>query len=302
MADEQAMSGNGQDLRIFELHLMARAEIALGETCIEAQSYYNELRGLAQRQHTRAWLEASIMLAAIAKIRPSKAISNMMKLRALHENSNTQAEFNVFETQIKDYLAPLILTNHGYREEIFATADHDAIWVQVDIHLRTLRRAGYEVFLNSGTLLGIVRDAQLIDHDDDVDLAIMLWANSAEEAAEEWTALRAKLIAHDLFEADVPGMPGIYKLRRAGTIEIDLFPAWLQDDRVFVYPHTSGGLAAEDVLPLQPCRLTGQALPAFPERMLAENYGPGWETPDPLFKFPWAAANKRFAPFLESLG
>ncbi len=49
------------------------------------------------------------------------------------------------------------------------------------------------------------------------------------------------------------------------------------------------------------CELTGHTLPANPEKMLEVNYGEGWRHPDPLFKFPWASANKAFAPFLEEL-
>jgi len=298
---KQATSSAAVQSRVSEIRLMAMAEIAVGGTGLDGQHYYNELQGLLTRPLTNEFLEASVMLAVIARIRPSKAVANLQKLRTRFVAIEALAEFNAFEQRIKKYLAPAVLTNHGYHEHNFASADHSAIWAQVDSHLRTLRRAGYEVFLNSGTLLGVVRDARLIDHDDDIDLAVMLNATTREDAAQEWRNLRFVLEDLDLFETDLPGMPGIYKLKPAGDVEIDLFPAWVEGGRAFVYPHTNGSLTAADVLPLQPCALTGQAIPAMPELMLAENYGENWRNPDPFFKFPWAAANKRFAPFLERL-
>lgn len=289
------------ETRVSEIKWMAIAEIATGRTGMDAQLYYNEIQGLKRRPLSDNWLEASIMLACIAQIRPSKTIANLAKLRSSYTKRDAVTQFERFETLMQEYLSPMVLTNHGYHKHSFATADHDAVWEQVDAHLRTLRRAGYEVFLNSGTLLGVVRDERLIDHDDDIDLAVMLNATTTEEAAQEWKDLREVLKSLDLFEADVRGMPGVYKLKPAGKIQIDLFPAWTEKDRAYVYPHTSGSLSVEDVMPLQPCALTGQAIPADPELMLVENYGAEWRKPDPLFKFPWTAANKRFAPFLERL-
>jgi len=277
------------------------AEMAVGGTAIDEQTYYDELQGLLTRPLSTEFLEASVMLAVIVRIRPSKAARNLQKLRGRFAALEALPVFEAFEQRIKHYLAPVVLTNHGYHEHNFAGADHSAIWTRVDSHLRILRRAGYEVFLNSGTLLGVVRDARLIDHDDDIDLAVMLDATTRQEAADEWRNLRNILQDLGLLERDVPGMPGIYKLKPAGNVEIDLFLAWIERDRAFVYPHTNGSLTAAQVLALQPCALTGQAIPVAPELMLAENDGPEWRHPDPFFKFPWAAANKRFAPFLERL-
>lgn len=298
---KQAAPDAARNIRVSEIRWMALAEIATGRTGMDAQTYYNELQGLKVRPLSEDWLEAAIMLAHIARIRPSKTISNLAKLRSCYTKRDAAVQFERFERGMQEYLSPLTLTNHGYHAHSFVHADHGPVWAQVDHHMRTLRQAGYESFLNSGTLLGVVRDQRLIDHDDDVDLAVMLKATSTEDAAEEWKSLRDTLIELELFEADVKDMPGLYKLRPAGKTEIDLFPAWVDGDRAFVYPHTSGGIAAEAVLPLQPCTLTGQAIPARPEEMLAQNYGPDWQDPDPFFKFPWAAANKRFAPFLERL-
>ena len=301
MADEQDTPGAVRNKRISEIRLMALGELHAREGRLDHWAYYGELQEIKQRPLSVDWLEATIMLAVIGRIRPAKLIGFLKKLRAKRTKDGKPELFDTFEENLRDYLGPDRLTNHGFGRETFADLDHDAVWSQVDSHLGALRDEGYEVFLNSGTLLGVIRDKKLIEHDDDIDLALILKATTEVEAAAEWSDLRDRLVDLDLFDHENFNQPAIYKLKPAGTTQIDLFPAWVEDGRVFVYPHTHGTLERGDVLPLQTCALTGNKLPAEPEKMLVLNYGEGWAIPDPLFKFPWQGANERFAPFLERL-
>lgn len=300
MANEQA-SPDARKTRISEIRMIALSEMSAKTGDLDHWSLYGELQELLQRPFSPEWLEAVIAVATIGRIRPAKLIGFLAKLRSRREKDGKPELFVEFEATLQTYLGDERLTNHGFGGKTFADIDHGKIWAKVDGHLKALREEGYEVFLNSGTLLGVVRDAQLIAHDDDVDLAVILRATNADDAAEEWTALRTRLEDLGLFDSKNYKQPAIYKLKPADSTQIDLFPAWVQDGKVYVYPHTHGALDESDVLPLQPCKLTGNALPAAPEKMLALNYGEGWKKPDPLFKFPWGAANNRFAPFLERL-
>lgn len=301
MAEQQVSPSEARSLRISELRMIALAEIATKSTGLDHWSYYIELNELKRRPLTIEWLEAAVMLAVIGRIRPARVFGWMKKLREKREKLGQMEAFDTFDARLRTYLYPETLTNHGYDRQTFADLDHDSVWSHVESHLSALRDQGYEVFLNSGTLLGVVRDEKLIEHDDDIDLAVILKAGTEEDAAQEWRDLKGRLQELDLFDEDNHNQPAIYKLTPAGPTQIDLFPAWLQGDKVFVYPHTHGELAREDVLPLRKCSVTGNALPAAPEKMLTLNYGAEWGKPDPLFKFPWAAANDRFAPFLERL-
>jgi len=301
MAEQQVSPTEARSLRISELRMIALAEIATKSTGLDHWSYYIELNELKRRPLTIEWLEAAVMLAVIGRIRPARVFGWMKKLREKREKLGQMEAFDTFDARLRNYLYPETLTNHGYDRQTFADLDHDSVWSQVESHLSALRDEGYEVFLNSGTLLGVVRDEKLIEHDDDIDLAVILKAGTEEDAAQEWRDLKGRLQELDLFDEDNHNQPAIYKLTPAGPTQIDLFPAWLQGDKVFVYPHTHGELTREDVLPLRKCSVTGNALPAAPEKMLTLNYGAEWGKPDPLFKFPWAAANDRFAPFLERL-
>ncbi len=300
-ASEHGLTRDQAAERVAEIRLMAMAEIAVKNTGIDGERLYYELHDIKRRPLSDEWLEASVMLAVIRRARPARVLGWLGKLRDRRRRADATAQFDAFEKRLRDYLYPDVLTNHGYGDATFAGLDHDAVWKTVNIHLSALNKAGYEVFLNSGTLLGVVRDARLIDHDDDVDLAVILKATTEAQAAAEWQAMRAMLEDADLFERGVPDQPAIYKIRPAGQTEFDLFPAWVEDGKFYIYPHTYGTLAEDDVLPLQPCKVSRQPIPRDPEKMLEINYGPNWRTPDPLFKFPWDDANARFSTFIESL-
>lgn len=298
---EPRASGAPNAARISEIRMIALGLIHTKYEEISCWPYIQELNALKRRPLSVPWLEAMIMLAVIGRVRPSRVYGFLNKLRDRRRKHGDIDLFDRFEAMIRAYLAPENLTNHSYTRPVFADLDHGRLWAHVSDLIGALGAQGYTAFLNSGTLLGVVRDQRLIAHDDDIDLAVLLQAQSEKDAAAEWRALKDQLIAKGLFDHDTHRDPAIYKLKPLDGTQIDLFPAWVQGDQVFVYPHTHGELSAVDVLPLQPCAVTGHAVPANPAKMLSLNYGPEWEVPDPLFKFPWAAANARFAPFLERL-
>ena len=299
---DETSHGDATSDRLQEILMIAQAELRLKTGSFDHWKYYGELHDMKRRPLSPDWLRAAIAWGVIGRIRPARVTGYLRKLRAHCEKANETEQFEAFQGLLNTHLAPARLSNHGFDRTSFADLDHETVWEQVKSHLAALSHEGYEVFLNSGTLLGVVRDKKLIDHDDDVDLAIILKATNTRDAAEEWNALRGKLERLGLFDAENFKSDPIYKLKPIGSVQIDLFPAWQEDGKFFVYPHTHGVLPAKDVLPLRMCELTGHALPARPEKMLAVNYGDGWRHPDPLFKFPWASANKAFAPFLKELG
>lgn len=287
--------------RIHEIWLIGMAELYGKLGNLEHWRYYGELHQLKRRPLSTEWLEAVIAVAVAGRIRPARVLGYLKKLREKRAKHGQADQFEAFEGLVRQYLHPMRLTNHDYVGATFSDINHQTVWEQVRQHLSALSEQGYEVFLNSGTLLGVVRDKKLIDHDDDIDLALILKAKTAKKAAEEWRDLRGKLERLKLFDRKNFKDDPIYKLTPIGDTQIDLFPAWVEKGRMYVYPHTHGVLETKDVLPLRICELTGHALPANPEKMLEVNYGEGWKHPDPLFKFPWASANRAFEPFLKEL-
>ncbi len=300
MAGQKMARGGAEKQRLQELHLLCLGALHEKARNLKIWRIYGELKAIKPKPVSAAWLEATIATLALGRVRPTRAFNLLRRLRDLRLEAGEEAAFERFEALVQTSLAPLRLTQHGYDAHVFGTLDHATVWEQVSHHLAALSGEGYRVFLNSGTLLGVIRDGALIDHDDDIDLALVLRARSASGAAREWRALEDTLRAINLLE-DTQDAPEIYRLKPAGKTRIDLFPAWSEHGSFYVYPHTHGTLATADVLPLRICERTGHPLPAKPEAMLAVNFGPGWSVPDPLFKFPWAEANTQFAPFLEAL-
>ena len=288
-------------LRLRELRAIALHALTTDETDIPVWQYYGELKELRMRPLLAEWFEARIALCLAAEIRPSATVRAIKDLRDLRRRRGQEDKFLAFEALFKNAKGARLLTNHGYGNKLFSDLDHTSVWTRVSGHISVLGERGYDVFLNSGTLLGVVRDQKLIDHDDDIDLAVILNATSAEAAAVEWKELTHGIRALGLLDEENFGAASIIKLLPVEGVQIDLFPAWFEGERVFVYPHTFGELNREDVLPLKPCLITGNPVPAHAERMLEVNYGRGWDKPDPYFKFPWGRANKNFKVFLEAL-
>jgi hypothetical protein len=290
-----------QERRICEIRAIAVYALLFEEAGFPAFRYFAELKQLTSKRMRGEWLEARIAACIAGRIRPAIVVRTIKLLRTYREGRNEMNRFNDFEGLLKVALKDQRLTSHGYQKQNFGDIDHSPIWERVKDHMRFLTQQGYEVFLNSGTLLGVVRDGRLIDHDDDVDLAIILKAGSAEDAVKEWSELRASLNAQGRLVEDQMDSNAILKLIGEGDVHFDLFPAWFEGDDFYVYPHSFGDLTRQDVLPLSPCQHSGYMIPADPVKMLANNYGQGWQAPDPYFKFPWNAARKKFKVFLAGI-
>ncbi|MDP5334930.1 MAG: hypothetical protein NWR54_08100 [Paracoccaceae bacterium] len=266
--------------------------------------YIDELEQLSPaRRRTVENLEATIMLCMGARMRPTRTRQSLRFLRDKRAENGELHLFDAFETFLKDAIGTDVLLAHGFAPKAFGSMDHDAIWNDLRGTVARLNDLGPGVFLNSGTLLGVTRDKALIAHDDDIDLAFVMKAQDATAAAREWIALRGTLVGMGLFSQEHynPKDIAILKVKSAGDYMVDLFPAWIEGGRVFVYPHTYGELDVAQVLPTRPCAVTGLPVPAAPEAMLALNYGPGWQVSDPYFKFPWAQAKRNFAAFLDAV-
>jgi hypothetical protein len=287
-----------KDRRVFEIRAIALYALLIDDTDFKPFRYFAELKPLSSPRMRGEWLEARIATCIAGRIRPAIVVRTIKLLRIFRESRGEMDRFVAFETLLKSGLGEERLTSHGFQAQSFADMDHTPIWDRIGEHMGFLTKQGYEVFLNSGTLLGVVRDGRLIDHDDDIDLAIILRANSVETAISEWKELRAALKAEGRLDEEQMDGNAIFKLTGATNVNFDLFPAWFEEDSFFVYPHSYGDLTRQDVLPLSVCQHSGYMIPSDPAKMLENNYGAGWEMSDPYFKFPWNAARRKFKRFL----
>jgi hypothetical protein len=146
--------------------------------------------------------------------------------------------------------------------------------------LRCWQAAGIPCFHSFGTLLGLVREGDLLAHDDDID-AVALVPVAAEETPEQAVAgleRRLRQLGH--------ATEGDYRFHRHvqhDGLWFDLFVATVRDGEVTFWGTRIWTTRLERLLPLQTLQLGGLScvLPGDPEHVVEGIYGRGWRTPRP---------------------
>lgn len=264
-------------------------EISFENLTVQIENFEQETRGLQ--------LEAMILLGHFLKKDAKKTINYLIEYKSMCVKANNQAYFDNFFKKCTKLISPRIITIHGYNLPI-GTTNSELLTKGILSVVKAMDDIGYKVFINSGTLLGVIRDNTYIPHDDDVDFGVLLRASDPESAAHEWAELKNTLKEKGLLKA-VGWLGAIFKTHNIGTFSVDLFPAWIEGDSAFVYPHTFGELSRGDIFPLRESDNTKLPIPNNPEKMLTVNYGPNWKTPDALFRFSWWRARNNFSIFLK---
>ncbi len=255
----------------------------------------------------RPWREASVLADLTFRQRPSRAYRQLSRMRARRLGQGSAEDFEEFWGECRRALAPYTLNPHGYHLALGSREAGD-VWSLVAQVSAAVAALGHPCLLDSGTLLGVVREGEVLAHDDDVDLAVVLDPDDSPDAAgaaRQWQEFRTRALAAGLLDAEFEERrPGHCRVAAPDGLMVDLFPAWPGGGRMYVWPHTHGDLAVDDVLPPARRQVHGVEVlvPRHPERLLEVNYGPGWRTPDPTFRFDWAHAHERFAGFLGHLG
>ncbi|HHX91251.1 MAG TPA: hypothetical protein GX700_16120 [Paracoccus sp.] len=145
------------------------------------------------------------------------------------------------------------------------------------------QKFGYRLHASHGTLLGLVREGDLIEHDDDFDCAYVSRHETCAEVSQERFGIIDHLISCG-FRCRL-GVSGHIKIKQNG-VEIDLMPAWFDGESYNVSGFTSIPLDKGAMYPLDHHQFHGAAvcIPARPEEFLRLNYGPGWRVPDPFYR------------------
>jgi hypothetical protein len=286
------------DERLTTIHQEARSELKNPTGTMPLRRAGSALRALETHPHSWMWVEATVMVNILKRQRPNITLGLLARLQKNADTPQKKQEYKEIYADIVEHLKPITLNNHGYVENTFGTDIHADLWPSLKKHFDVFEAAGMKVFLNSGTLLGLIRDGKPIAHDNDIDLGIILDAKSEKKAITEWRALPDKLRALGILNEEAENPPGILQLKPVAGYQVDIFPAWSNRNKMYVFPHTYGEIKLADVFPFAQCGITGLPMPAAPEKMLAVNYGPNWHTPDPIFKFHMPS---EFKPFLKQL-
>lgn len=144
-----------------------------------------------------------------------------------------------------------------------------------------------DLYLTGGNLLGLIREFAFLPHDDDVDAAFCIRANSAEEAADrffehfEEMAPKLEVLGFGVIIENV----GQYHVFKRPNHGLDIFLAWLTDDgRWYRYTGAGGPFGAKEFRLREMDYLGRRVLvPQYAETELLLTYGAGWKEPDPHF-------------------
>jgi len=167
-------------------------------------------------------------------------------------------------------------------------ADIDALVDATASVIEALRGVGLDPFLAYGTLLGAVREGKVLGHDSDADLGYVSRATTPYDVARESFRVQRELNRQGWSTARYSG--GAFRVdvtRGEATIGLDVFGGFLDEGRLYLMGEIGTDYRPEWVTPLGTAELEGRSMPvpAQPERLLEATYGPGWQVPDPAFKF-----------------
>lgn len=163
------------------------------------------------------------------------------------------------------------------------------------IHL--LRENGFEAFIVGGTLLGAVRDGEILAHDDDADIAYLSSSSHPSDLILENNRLHDLLLDQG-FRVIRHSWSHLQVLSENSEEDyyVDIFTAFYKSGCFHEPIHVRARGMEDSILPLTELELHGFRLPAprDPNAWLAACYGPSWRTPDPSFTFdtPWATQRR----------
>ena len=159
---------------------------------------------------------------------------------------------------------------------------------------------GKDLFICYGTLLGHIRDDDIIEHDDDIDLCFLADSDGWQGALREFVEVINGLQVVD------------QRIHIDSTVQfhwymddyvLDIFMGWMEGD--YLNMHEVGGILPRNrLLPLRPDRFLGQdvLVPNDSAALLRLIYGEGWRTPDPNFQWrSTPAVAKRMRQYKQAL-
>lgn len=148
-----------------------------------------------------------------------------------------------------------------------------------------------------GSLLGAVREGRIIPHDNDLDIAYLSPAGNPVDVAREMFRVSRALQRRGMrvltktgsFVTVLMAMPG------GAQMAIDVYACFYVGEILYESSSVGAAVPRDALLPLGTVTLEGRRFPAprDPPALLEASYGPGWEVPDPAFRYQIPPSLKR---------
>ena len=155
--------------------------------------------------------------------------------------------------------------------------------------LTALEEAGVEPFIAYGTLLGAVRDGELIGHDSDADLGYVSAHDHPVDVMLESFRLQRTLVEQGFAVTRYSGIAFKVLVEESDGARrgLDVFGGFMRDGMLYLMGEVGHPFKEEWVRPRSQVTLEGRSFPApaAPEHLLEAMYGPTWRVPDPAYKF-----------------
>lgn len=180
----------------------------------------------------------------------------------------------------------LRFTKHGLQVPISEMDQGKILEDLIDLRDK-LRAIGLKPLLMYGTLLGAIREKDFIQHDDDLDIAIIADGLGKEDLVAERDRVVALLEANNIpCNARLQQTPLIHCKR--SEVTIDIFILGHKDGKIF-WPHRRLIVVEEQAdifLPTTTMEFKGETfdIPRDPEAVSEARYGSGWRVPEPTFE------------------
>jgi hypothetical protein len=193
----------------------------------------------------------------------------------------------------KQILEPMHLdwNHHGIRRTFrYWTTREKVRYIRTANHLidRIAKELSPYVCLGFGSVLSLVRDQDLIPHDDDLDIILAFDRDECRTISEGFDRV-VEFAAREGYKVREPFAKSHRQLIRSGAKKVDVFVSLKEGDRVSWFPQRRGSLAVSDVFPPIRASMLGVEclVPRNPLKYLESVYGPNWRKPDPNFSHNW---------------
>lgn len=182
---------------------------------------------------------------------------------------------NVLHAQQREW------TGHGINRTFrFWSPQQKTDYLHFSMRVLDALNLEYEAVLGYGSVLSIVRDNDLIPHDDDLDIIVAL-------SADDITTYKSELERLDRYLVEAGfSVRGDYVAHRHasdGVFTVDVFLGLKEEEFVSWHPGPRRKILTRDVFPHSIATLFGAdcRIPGNPETYLAAVYGENWRTPIP---------------------